>query len=309
MAMRRALIVLLLLSLLAGCRAAPANLPVASPGAGATPGERGPTPSQPGDMNILLLGSDRRTASQDPGWRTDAIIVVAIRPKDNIVAMFSIPRDLWVTIPGYGPERINAADYVGETSAGTGGAALTAATIKQNLGIPVQAYVRIQFAGLERIVDAVGGVTIDSPRVFDEWVDEGDGSAPWHFTVDSGPQHMDGRTALYYARSRQGTNDIDRSQRQQQLLLALRDAALRPQVLPHLPGMVRSLADTVQTDLRPADVLGLLNLALRLEPQAYHSRVFDASMMSDWVTPSGSMVLVPNRERIEEVWAELTAPG
>jgi LCP family protein required for cell wall assembly len=255
---------------------------------------------------VLLLGSDRRS-SADPSWRTDAIIVVAIRPQARVVAMLSIPRDLWVTIPGYGQERINTADCLGEKESGPGGGpALVAAALSESLGIAVDAYARIDFAGLERVIDTLGGITVTSDRVFDEPMDEGDGGAEWRLRVAPGTQHMDGRTAVGYARSRRDTSDFDRSRRQQQILLAVRDAAMRPMVLPRVPALIRALSNAVDTDLSSDEVLSLAHLAARMEPTACRTRVFDGTMAHDWVTPEGAMVLLPNRARIEEVWAELT---
>lgn len=303
--MKRALILVLVISsLLAGCAA-----PTALPPLTGTPALT-PTPAQGSDLNLLLLGTDKRSADKAADWRTDTLIVVAVRPKERMIAMLSIPRDLWVDIPGYGQERINAADYMGESNSGPGGGpALVAATLKENLGIAVDAYARIDFAGLERIIDAVGGVDINVPRAFDEWTDQADGGASVHVKLDPGPQHLDGRTALQYARSRRGTTDLDRTQRQQQVLLALRNAAVRPEILPRLPGLVGVLAGTVQTNLRPADAMGLMNMALHTQPQDYRTQVFDYTMVRDWVTPTGAMVLLPDRPRIAQVWAELTTPG
>jgi LCP family protein required for cell wall assembly len=299
---KRALSLILAIgALLAGCSLlAPVTPPAVTPAPS-------PTPMQAGDMNLLLLGTDRRQTS--PDWRTDTLIVVAVRPKEQLVAMLSIPRDLWVNIPGYGPERINAADYLGEKERSGGGPALVAATLKENLGIRVDAYAQIDFAGLERIIDAVGGVDVNVPRPIDDWIDEGDGRPPVHVTIAAGPQHLDGRTALQYVRSRHGTTDMDRSQRQQQVLLALRDAAARPEMVPRLPWLASTLAGMVKTNLRPADALALLDMALHSQPQSFRTRVFDATMVSDWTTPSGAMVLLPDRDRIEEVWTELTAPA
>ncbi len=310
--MKRALFLLFLIAMLiAGCHVAPAKVPAVSPQPTTQPGAAPtPAPAQRGDVNILLLGTDQRANGQDSSWRTDTVIIVAIRPQRGLVAMFSIPRDLWVDIPGYGKERINAADYFGETRNGTGGGpALVAATLEQNLGISVDSYVRIRFEGLQRVIDSVGGVTVHVERAFDEWMDEGDGTGRWHFQLDPGTQHMDGRTALHYARSRKDANDMDRSQRQQQVLLALREAAMRPEMLPRLPGLVQSLASTVQTDLSPSDALGLLGVALRVRPDSYRGRVFDYSMVTDWTTPDGAMVLLPNRVRIEQAWRDLTGSG
>jgi len=118
--------------------------------------------------------------------------------------MFSIPRDLWVNIPGYGNARINVADYLGERDRGPGGGPeLVAETLQENLGISVDAYARISFGGLARIIDAVGGITVTSDRAFDEWfLDETSPEGATRMVVVEGPQHMDGRLALMYARAR-----------------------------------------------------------------------------------------------------------
>ena len=338
--MRRAFLWLFVAALLASCQPAAARLSptrAARPGPRETPGSRPPTstPAAPptrapatgsrpaptstplpvaaDDLNILLLGTDRRIgAAEGPAqWRTDTLIVVAVRPRARRVAMLSIPRDLWVTIPGHGEGRINVADSLGEKRDGPGGGpALVAATLQENLGIPIQAYMRVHFQGLEQIIDALGGVTITSDRAFSEWMDDWSGERLVHVQVVTGTQRMDGQTALGYARSRSTTSDFDRSRRQQQILLAIRDAALRPEVVPRLPQLLPALLDAVDTDLPVTRVLSLAGLALRLRPQDYDGRVFDSTMVTDWVTPEGAMVLLPNRPRIEEVWAELTqAPG
>lgn len=270
-----------------------------------------PLPVAADDLNVLLLGTDRRIKSGEghPSWRTDTLIVVAIRPRSRLIAMLSIPRDLWVTIPGYGENRINVADHYGERDQGPGGGpALLGATLEENLGIPIDGYARIHFEGLERIVNALGGITITSDRAIDEWMDDASGEGLVHVQVVTGTQRMDGQTALGYARYRSDTSDLDRTRRQQEVLLALRDAALRPEVLPRLPGLLIALPDAVDTDLRPGQVLALLGLAVRLDPDSYRTRIFDKTMVQDWTTPEGAMVLLPDAYRIAEAWAELTSP-
>lgn len=256
-----------------------------------TPGPLPPTP-EPDNFNLLLLGCDEA----DPSWRTDAIMVAAIRPRDGYVGLFSIPRDLWVTIPGYREERINAADYHGESVDGPGGGpALVAATLQKNLGIETRGYVRIRFDGLARIVDALGGVDITAARAYPD------------DRIPAGPQHMDGKTALNYARNRTYTSDLDRGRRQQELLLAMRQAAQRPAVLLQLPKLLAALPDVVLTDLPPSQILSLADLALRLKPEAIHTRTFDEAMVENWTTPDGWMVLLPHRDLIEQAWREVAA--
>jgi len=266
-----------------------------------------PLPLAPGDLNLLLLGTDQRHGA-DHSWRTDTIIVVGIRPGLGLVAMLSIPRDLWVTIPGYGQNRINVADYWGEVTHGAGGGPrLLAATLQQNLGIPVHAYARVNFDGLVRIIDALGGVTVMVERPFNEVIDDADGTPPIALRLQPGLQHLDGRTALAYCRSRHGSSDMDRSRRQQQVLLAMRNAAMRPEMLPRLPGLITALSGTVTTDLQPSQVLSLLKMALQFKPDAFRRQVFDYTMARNWTTPTGAQVLLPNRARIGQVWAQLTS--
>ena len=114
--------------------------------------------------NYLVLGADQRPGWES--WRTDSIMVVAIDPKTEQVGIISIPRDLYVDIPGYGKERINSVDYIGEKKKYPGGGpALAARVISDTLGIPIQHHVRIEMEGLVRLVDALGGVdvTLDCP--------------------------------------------------------------------------------------------------------------------------------------------------
>ncbi len=271
-----------------------------------------PTPAallaRSGDMNILLLGTDKRAYLGGP-WRTDTIIVAAVRPRAGYVGLFSVPRDLWVTIPGYGEERINVADFHGELLYGPGGGPrLLAQTLRENFDVPVDAYVRIDWDGLERIVDALGGITIDVDRSYDWWTDSYDSKERWHFQLSPGRQLLNGRMALTYARDRTTTNDLDRSRRQQQILLAMREAALQPATLLRLPRLASELSDTVETDLTLPRVLPLMKLALGLKRESIRQRVFDGTMVRDWTTPGGAMVLLPDHAAIERAWAELTAP-
>lgn len=262
--------------------------------------------TSPGDLNVLLLGSDRRT-NGDPSWRTDTIIIAAIRPQAKMIALFSIPRDLWVTIPGHGEQRINTADYTGEQEKGPGGGpALVAAILQQNLGIHVDAYARINFEGLEKVIDALGGVTVTLTQPFDDTLDDPQGGA--HIHLSPGPNHLDGRTALAYARSRRTSNDLDRCRRQQQVLLAMRSAAARPAVILQLPKLLLALPDVVNTNLQPSQILSLANLALRVDPSSYRTRIVDETMVRDWVTPGGAMVLLPDYTRIRQAWLDVTTP-
>lgn len=117
-------------------------------------------------MGILLLGTDKDVA-EDNSWRTDSIIVIALAVRERRVGMMSIPRDLWVMIPGRGHDRINVADFVGEYLGYPGGGpALLQRTIEENLGIPTKNYVRVDIKGLKEIVDTLEYITVEVPSLW-----------------------------------------------------------------------------------------------------------------------------------------------
>ena len=165
--------------------------------------------------NILLLGIDKR-AQELGASRTDTMIVATVDPETKTAAMLSIPRDLWVSIPSYSEGRINTAHFLGDRDDYPGGGpALAKKTVQYALGIPIHYYVRINFEGFEKLVDAIGGISIDvKEAIHDEEYPDGNYG---YMTVDipAGPQHMDGKTALQYARVRHGGSDFLRAKRQQ----------------------------------------------------------------------------------------------
>jgi LCP family protein required for cell wall assembly len=177
-------------------------------------------PAAGGPVNVLLLGLDRRPGEGGPA-RMDAIIVARLDPERRRVALLSLPRDLVVNIPGVGPGRINAASVYGEMYPALGGGAASARnTVSQLLGVPIDYVVHIDFEGFIKAVDAIGGVTVDVPReLYDPQYPTMDyGYTTVHFLP--GPQHMDGETALTYARVRHMDSDFERANRQQQVIVA-----------------------------------------------------------------------------------------
>jgi LCP family protein required for cell wall assembly len=151
----------------------------------------------------------------------DAIIIARLEPERRRVALLSLPRDLIVDIPGYGPSRINAASVYGELNPQLGGGvALARSTVSHLLGVPIDYVVHIDFQGFIAAIDAIGGVTIDVPReLYDPAYPTMDyGYQVAHFLP--GPQQMDGPRALMYARVRHMDSDFERMRRQQQVILA-----------------------------------------------------------------------------------------
>ncbi len=264
-------------------------------------------PTRQERINILLLGIDQRAIETEP-CRTDTMIVVSIDPQNKTASLLSIPRDLWVTIPDYDEQnRINAAHLFGDARDYPGGGpALAKKTVQYTLGIPIHNYVRINFAGFEQIVDAIGGITINvEEAIYDEkYPDENYG----YMTVDipAGVQKMDGATALQYARVRHGSSDFYRARRQQQVLTAIKDKAMSLDIpLTNIPGFIIALGNAMSTDLSLADLEYLARLAREIRPENIRSGIIDETMTASTRTPEGWDVLIPNRERIRELVAEL----
>ncbi len=252
-------------------------------------------------VNILLLGTDKRVSETGPS-RTDTMILATIDPQTKVAGMLSIPRDLWVTIPGYSENRINVAHFLGERDKYPGGGpALAKKTVQYTLGIPVHYYVRVNFEGFERIIDAIGGVTIDVTEAIHDtkYPDSNYG----YMTVDipAGVQKMDGKTALQYARARHGSSDFNRARRQQAVLKALLAKVKSLDIpLTRIPEILKLVGDSVQTDLSLTEMYTLAKVGRELAGDI-QSAVIDENMTTPQTTPDGASVLVPNTTKIREL--------
>src|SRR6202011_992990 len=212
-------------------------------------------------INILLLGIDKRDDEPIAGTRSDTMMVASIDPVTKSAALVSLPRDLWVSIPGCtardgcsgGQQRINVAHAVG-------GPDLARQTVTANFGVPISFYARVDFRGFEQLIDTAGGVVIDVdwPVKDDEYPTPDYGYQRIYF--GPGPQLMDGATALQYARSRHGMSDFARAGRQQKVLVSLRNRALQLNMLPHAPELVGIAQKALSTDLTPVQMLALAKL-------------------------------------------------
>jgi len=259
-------------------------------------------------MGILLLGTDKHVA-EDNSWRTDSIIILAVHPQDKRVGMMSIPRDLWVMIPGRGYDRINIADFLGEHFEYPGGGpALLQRTIEENLGIPTKNYVRVDIEGLKEIVDTLEYITVEVSEPVEDWFLDPDAPDGWrHTLILTGTQTLDGQAAVDYARSRHNCNDFQRARRQQQVLRAIGKRALQLDVIPRAWQLWTALNKAFDTDLTWGQIASLLPLMAEIDPGDVRSEVIDYEMASAWTTPKGARVLLPNREAIEAAWRGLLA--
>jgi LCP family protein required for cell wall assembly len=257
-------------------------------------------------VNVLVMGIDQREHEQGP-WRTDTMLVLTIDPVTMSGGMLSIPRDLWVPIPGYEEGRINTAHYLGEIyDYPGGGPALAAKTVQYNLGVPIHHYARFNFGAFERMVDLIGGIDIYVEAEISDptYPDEAYGYDP--FYLEAGWQHINGEMALKYARTRHSAGgDFDRAKRQQQVLMAIFEQVTRldllPQLAPRAPELWQTLQGSVVTDLTLDQIIALAQLASEVDREQIRYVVIDEYYTQFWSTPDEQQVLIPLRDRIREL--------
>ena len=261
-----------------------------------------PVPTYTGlRTTVLLMGIDQRTGMEDErAFRTDTMMLVTVDKVSNTAGMLSIPRDLWVTIPGFeGRDRINTANFKGDAfRLPGGGPALAMDTVAANLGISVDHYVRINFTAFETLIDEIGGITINVPQAIEDpkYPDCCDGYEP--FYISAGTQQIDGSTALKYARTRATYGaDFDRAARQQQVLLAVREKVLSVEMLPTLiaraPKLYSALSGTFDTDLNLEEIVSLISMAQKIEGEEIQADIIDADyIMNEFTTADGAQVVL-----------------
>ena len=263
-------------------------------------------------LNILLIGADE----QGGGHNTDTLIVVSIDPISHQVAMFSLPRDM-VDIPlPRGPARaalgpvypakINSlfvrvrgrADLFPGTSRTRPYNALKS-VLGELYGLDIKYFVEVNFNGFTKVVDALGGVNINVQVPVVDNAFPGIRGALRRIYIPSGVQHMTGADALVYARARHASNDYERGQRQQRVLLSLREHLDIATVLPHIDDLAAALAQAVRTDI-PRELLPrLLRLAESIDTKTIRSYVFAPTRFGQEGSRAGlGFVIHPNVARI-----------
>ncbi len=255
-------------------------------------------------LTVLLMGMDTDGGSLTAPNHTDSMMLVSVDPVSKTVVMVSIPRDLWVTVPGYGGAKITEANFDGDAFGYPGGGpALAVKTVEQSMGVHVDHYVRIDFNAFETFINAIGGIDVNVPEAIDDptYPDSNYGYDP--FYLAAGPQHLNGHDALRYARTRHsGQGDLDRARRQQQVILAVRDRVLNLNLLPGLlakaPLLYQSLAADIKTDLTLNEILSLAVLGQKIPTQNITSVVIDYDYVTDATTPDGQAVLLGDWPKI-----------
>jgi LCP family protein required for cell wall assembly len=237
-------------------------------------------------VNVVLLGSDQRPTGG--GHRTDVIMIASLNPEEGTATLISIPRDLYVYIPGFRVDRINTADA-------RGGPEWVKQTILYNLGIEIDHWVRVNFSGFVSAVDLLGGVNVQ----VGEYVSDRCGDRD--YTFSPGVHHMDGYTALCYVRMRKYTSDFDRLRRQQEVVAAVFERFLSLDGLTRVPELYNTFNSLVQTDVALDDVLPLVPLAGKLasDTSRIERYTLGPNLAQGWRVPySGASVLLPQRDAI-----------
>ena len=258
----------------------------------------------PPRTNILVLGVDARAGD---GWvtRSDTILLATVDPSQPYVGMMSIPRDLYLNIPGYGDNRINAAHILGESAQPGGGLVLAEQTVEQNFGVPVHRTVRLNFEAFIAIIDAAGGVTIDVPNSFTDFTYPTPDYGTMVVSFEAGEQTMDGERALQYARIRHGASDFERVERQQQVIEALAAQLVNPANWWRLPGVYLAFAEHVETNLTVFDAALLAPAVLWVGPSNIDRHALDRGMAVGTVLNSGASVLQPQWDLINRLVQEM----
>lgn len=258
----------------------------------------------PPRTNVLVMGVDARPG-EGMVTRTDAMILVTVDPAQPYVGMLSIPRDLYIDIPGYGLQRINAAHVLAESNETGTGPALAAATVEHNFGVPVHRTLRLNFDGFVALIDAAGGITLNVEKPFTDYEYPTPDYGVKVVQFEEGRQHMDGERALEYARSRHASTDYDRSRRQQQVIAGLVRQLANPLNWWRLPGVAVAYTQNVDTDLTLIDAVALAPAVIWVGPGGFEQQVFEPGMMVGRTTDSGASVVEPNWDVLRPMLDEM----
>jgi LCP family protein required for cell wall assembly len=277
-----------------------------------------PEPEPAPLLSILLLGTDERPDEYGP-TRTDTMILLTVNPETGAMGMLSLPRDLWVPIPSLGvTTKINTAYMLGELQSYPGGGAqLAKDTVSSFVGRPVDYFVRVNFDGFREIVDLIGGVTVEVPNTIhdEEYPTPDYGVETFH--LDAGTHHLDGETALKYARTRHNDGDYSRARRQQDIIRAVAqqvmNAGMIPQLLARAPQLLATMQSSIETDIPVAVGIELAQGFQDRTGGDVQQLVLDNRYGEETFSSEGAWILLPDRTRVRTAlnafFAAIEAPG
>ena len=244
----------------------------------------------PQRTTILILGIDHAPSKSYLG-RSDTIILTTFTSLKPYMGMLSIPRDLWVNIPGFGENRINTAHFFAETQKPGSGPMVSIDTIQQNFNIRVNYYVRIRFEGVKDIIDAMGGVNVNLLEPMAGY--------------PAGFHHLTGNKALAFARDRQGTDDFFRMEQGQLLIKAIIQQLIKPSSILIMPKVFLTIYRSIDSNLPLWHVPRLLMTYLLLGKNGIDNRIISREMATPYITSQGANVLIPNWEVISKITTEM----
>ena len=251
---------------------------------------------------------------------TDTIMVLTVDPVTKTAGMLSIPRDMWVNIPGAGYSRINTAWAIGENAKLPGGGpALAMQTVSQFIGVPIHYYVQVDFGTFVSFINLIGGIDV---YVEERMVLDPLGEGPDHFVLKPGDyRHLTGPRALAYARCRhesQGCSggDVGRAKRQQQVILAIRDKVLEGETFATLitqaPQLYAEFSSGIHTNMSLEDAIQLAVLGKDIRVEDIKRGVIDTTMAIPADTTINGVpanVLRPVPDLIRILRDEIFVPG
>jgi len=254
-----------------------------------------------GQVNILLMGSDFRPGL---GYRTDVMMLLSLMPEQNLITLTSFPRDLYVDLPGYGYERINAALEFG-------GFPLVQETFDYNFDVPVDYYMLTDFSGFVSIIDTLGGITVNAAYELYDTCDLP--QAVDHMCyVPAGRITMNGETALWYVRSRYSTNDFDRTRRAQEVITAIVQKTMSLDALNRAAELFDLFRYSVETDVPFDLIVKMLPLAANYlqDPTILQRYAITEADVTDYLVPvSGAMVVIPNNDAVAKIIQQAVYPS
>lgn len=233
------------------------------------------------DLYVLIAGIDRRPEGGDQN--TDVIILAHVDLINKRVAAISIPRDLWVDIPGFGQDKINSAynhARLASPNDPAAGISKLRDTIEADFGVPIDGYILFDFNGFKTVVDELGGVDINVPNKIVDTAYPTDNYGVMTVTFEPGMQHMDGARALEYVRTRHADSDDGRRDRQMQVMLALFEKGKSLSSITKAQPLILALGKSVQTSFRLDQQLTFARLALETNQSNIRLTVLGADKLA-----------------------------
>jgi LCP family protein required for cell wall assembly len=252
-------------------------------------------------INVLFMGLDFRDWEAGEIPRTDTMMLLTLDPVNMTAGMLSIPRDMWVNIPGYDHAKINTGYYLGELDKLPGGGPqLAMDTVEEFLGVPIDYYAQVDFMTFVNFIDKVGGLDI---RIEEEITVGILGQKDKDVTIYPGVQNLTGLEVLGYARSRYTAGgDFDRAKRQQHVIMTLRKQFLTFNMLPVLvskaPELYQEFSSGIKTNLSLDQIIRLANLALQIPTENIHQAVIGPDVVYNGKSPDGLDILLPIPDEI-----------